>query len=199
MVKQYLADELEESIQFCDSHRKNQSQFVFSSKLDIKDIVKILRSQDTMKDAAIKIRQAFLNMNFNLGDKFCHSEKLQNPCRNTNTLDAIVSFFAELFNMSKTHLLKDINSDEVDKPDETFDEYEFNQSSSSDEQKNPRLLKSIKIKSMLQILHYNIHSGRKLTPFHVMNSEQVHERCRSKELITSFNRSGLCISYQPTK
>ena len=131
-IRQYLADELGKSIQFCDSHRKNQSQFVFSSKLDIKDIVNILRSQDTMKDAAIKISQALLNMNFNLEHKFCDSEELENSWHNTNKPDKIVSFLAEFFNISKTHLLKDINSDEIDKPDETFDEYELNKSSSSD-------------------------------------------------------------------
>ena len=82
-----------------------------------------------MKDAAIKISQALLNMNFNLEHKFCDSEELENSWHNTNKPDKIVSFLAELF---KTHLLKDINSDEIDKPDETFDQYEFNKSSSSD-------------------------------------------------------------------
>ena len=32
-----------------------------------------------------------------------------------------------------------------------------------------------------------------------MNSVRIYERCRSKKLITSFNRSGLCISYQSMK
>ena len=41
--------------------------------------------------------------------------------------------FAALFNISKTDLLKYVNTDEIGKPDQTFDEYEFNQSSSSDE------------------------------------------------------------------
>ena len=152
LIKQYLTDELGGSIQFCDSHRTNQSQYVFSSKLDVKDIVNILRSQDTMKGAAIKIRQALLNINFNLGDKFCDSKELENSWHNTNIPHTIVSFFAELFNISKTHLLKDINSYEIDNPNETFDEYEFNHSSSSDKQRKNRLLKSIKIKSMVQIL-----------------------------------------------
>ena len=52
---------------------------------------------------------------------------------------------------------------------------------------------------MVQILYYNIHSGRKLTPFHVINSVQICKRCRSKELITLFNKSNLCISYQSIK
>ena len=97
LIKQYLADELGESIQFCDSHHKNQSQFVFSSKLDVKEIVNILRSQDIMKDAAIKIHQTLQNMSFNLGDKFCDSKELENLWHNTNIPDTIVLFFAELF------------------------------------------------------------------------------------------------------
>ena len=92
LIKQYLPDELGESVQFCDSHHKNQSQFFFSSKLDIKEIVNILQSQDIMKDASIKICQALLNMSFNLWDKFCHSEELENPWHNTNIPDTIVLF-----------------------------------------------------------------------------------------------------------
>ena len=72
-------------------------------------------------------------MNFNLAVKFCDSQKLEKLWHNTNIPDTIVSFFAALFNISKTDLLKYVNTDEIGKPDQTFDEYEFNQSSSSDE------------------------------------------------------------------
>ena len=84
LIKQYLADEFGESIPFCDSHRKNQPQLVFSLKLNIKFIANIPKSQDTTKDAAIKIRQALLNTNFELGDKFCDSEELENSWYNKN-------------------------------------------------------------------------------------------------------------------
>ena len=77
LIKQYLADELGESIPFRDSHRKNQPQFAFSLKLDIKFIANILQSQDAMKDAAIKIRQALLNTNFELGDNFVIQRNLK--------------------------------------------------------------------------------------------------------------------------
>ena len=99
--------------------------------------------------------------------------------------------------MSKSQSLKDINSDAIDKLDEKFDKYEFNQSSHSDKQTKSRLLKSTK--SIVQILYYNIHSRRKLIFFYVMNSVQIYGKCCSKELITSFNTSGLCISYQSMK
>ena len=57
----------------------------------------------------------------------------------------------------------------------------------------------MKIGSLFQIMFYNLHSGNKRTPLHVMNAVEIYERCKSRELITSFNRSGLCISYASMK
>ena len=65
--------------------------------------------------------------------------------------------------------------------------------------KEKTLLRSIKVKSLVQIWYYNTHSGRKLTPYHVINSVQIYEKYCSKELLASFHRSGLCISYQSMK
>ena len=120
-------------------------------------------------------------MNFNLGNKFCDTEELENLCHNTNILDTIVSYFAELYNMSRPDLLKDIKSHEADGPDGTFDENESNQSSSSDKQRKKVLLKSIKT-----IINT---AARKIAPFLLINSLQIYERWNSKRLITSFNRS----------
>ena len=57
------------------------------------------------------------------------------------------------------------------------------------------VLKSMKIGSLFQIMFYNLHSGNKRTPLHVMKVVEINERCKSTELITSFNRRGFCISY----
>ena len=57
------------------------------------------------------------------------------------------------------------------------------------------VLKSMKIGSLFQIMFYNLHSGNKQTPLHVINVLKIYERCKSREFITSFNRSRLCISY----
>ena len=55
----------------------------------------------------------------------------------------------------------------------------------------------IKIKiSLIQIMHYNINHGRKKTPLHIMNVSAIYEKCKSRELITAFNRAGLCVSYK---
>ena len=46
-----------------------------------------------------------------------------------------------------------------------------------------------------QFLYFNVHQGHKLTPLYVMNSVAIHGTCKSKTLISSFNKFGLCISY----
>ena len=51
------------------------------------------------------------------------------------------------------------------------------------------------ILSTFQFMFYNVHQGHKRTPFHVMNSVAIHDTCKSKTLISSFNKFGLCISY----
>ena len=53
----------------------------------------------------------------------------------------------------------------------------------------------LKIKSLFQLIYYNIHNGKKKTPLHIMNSKAIY--CR--ELLTSFNLLGLCTSHKETK
>ena len=53
----------------------------------------------------------------------------------------------------------------------------------------------MKIGSLFHNTFYNLHNGNKWTTLHVMNAVEIYERCKSRKLITSFNRSGLCISY----
>ena len=57
----------------------------------------------------------------------------------------------------------------------------------------------LKIKSLFQLIYYNIHNGKKKTPLHIMNSSAIYEKCKSRELLASFNRLGLCTSYKKTK
>ena len=48
-------------------------------------------------------------------------------------------------------------------------------------------------------MFYNVNDGRKRAPLHTMNSHAFYEKCRSRELLTSFNRIGLCISYKQVR
>ena len=70
-----------------------------------------------------------------------------------------------------------------------FPEEEFN-----DKTNDFDIQKSMKSGSLFQILYYNLHNGRKTNAFHLMNSVEIYDKCKSRELITSFNKSGLCVS-----
>ena len=51
------------------------------------------------------------------------------------------------------------------------------------------------MRALHQIMHFNDHNGIKRTPLHILNAQSIHDKCKSRELITSFNHYGLAISY----
>ena len=95
-------------------------------------------------------------------------------------------FFSALFNKSKAFYLKRGLSQK--EKDTTND---LDQDTDTDE--------SLKIKSLFQILYYHIHKGRKKTPLHLINAHAIYERCKSRELITAFNKQSVCVSYKVMK
>jgi hypothetical protein len=52
---------------------------------------------------------------------------------------------------------------------------------------------------VFQILHYILTDGNEPTPFHVMVAQGVHSLTRSKDLVTTLNQHGICISYKAVK
>ena len=48
-------------------------------------------------------------------------------------------------------------------------------------------------------MFYKIHNVYQRTPFHIMNAAEVYGKCKSRELIISFNKSGLCVGYNTMK
>ena len=56
-----------------------------------------------------------------------------------------------------------------------------------------------KIGSLFQIMFYNIDNGYQRTPLHIMNAAEIYEKCKSRELITCFDKSGLCVGYNVMK
>ena len=53
-----------------------------------------------------------------------------------------------------------------------------------------------KIKSVIQIIFYVLNQGKQKSPFHIMNANAIYEKCKSRELITSFNLVGISVSYK---
>ena len=48
-------------------------------------------------------------------------------------------------------------------------------------------------------MFYNIYSRYQRTLYHVMSSTEDYQKCKSRELITYFNKSGLCTGYNTMK
>ena len=74
-----------------------------------------------------------------------------------------------------------LEEDEICLFDEDEEDYHEN---SNDQHKRLNL----KMKAIFQILFYQVVRGRKNTPLHILNAHAVYEHCRSRELITAFNR-----------
>lgn len=60
-----MINELGDSIQFCEPHQKNESQFIFSSKVNVRYLIKLLRSQNIIKEAAQKFRRSLFDITLN--------------------------------------------------------------------------------------------------------------------------------------
>ena len=136
-------------------------------------------------------------MDFNLQDKFCDAEDLRNPRERFCIPDELITLFGTLSNINYATLKS--NFPKSNKLEDYVDVEEILLNDTNNEpdieQVNINHIK-IKILSLIQIMHYNINHGRKKTPLHMMNVSAIYEKCKSRELITAFNRAGLCVSYK---
>ena len=134
----------------------------------------MIRSLDTIKSAAKSIHTALKQVDFKLQDRFCDAEELKQSWLNTKIPDELLTFFSELFDIKKTKLIEEYHNETVSddvKNDAKNDQF-------------PR--KYSKIGSSFQILYYDLHNGYKKTGLDIMNACEIYEKCKSKELITSF-------------
>ena len=77
--------------------------------------------------------------------------------------------------------------------DKFHSEYELN------EEENDRHRSSFKVESLFQIMYYHATHERHKKQTYVMNAHTLYEKCKSRELITAFNKPRLCISCQSIK
>ena len=154
-----------------------------------------LRSLDHVKTAASDIRKALLNVDFGLDNKFCDSNELRSAWNNTTIPDALLSFFAELFNINRASLMRHIfvTQDIYASFEEGHEEFDMEEGTSE-------TFTSLRIKSLFQILYYATVRGMRKTPLQILNAHAIYEKCRSRELITAFNRQCCCsVSYNAMK
>ena len=196
-VKNFLIESMVEEIQFCPCTCSNESLFVISSEINIQDVVKILRSIDATKLVAKKIRKCLVDIDFGLNERFCDAEDLKESWEKTLMPDELITFLSTSFNVNPATLRPNYHDDDIslDEDLETNDDIDIQY----DEINRPQKLQTVKIMSLFQIMCYNLHRGRMKTPLHVMNAHAIYEKCKSRELITSFNRTGICVSYKQLK
>ena len=187
-IKCFLIEESGEKIKFSESNKKNESHFVFSAEINIEDVINSLRNINVVKSAAKLIRKALLEVNFNLDDSFCDAHDLSQSWRKTKIPDVLLTFFSVLMNRSRVKLIED--DCEID---ECVNEYNL------DDEENDKHQSSMKVKSLFQIMYYHATHDRHKTPMHVMNAHTIYEKCRSKKLITTFNKQCMCINYKSMK
>ena len=99
------------------------------------------------------------------------------------------AFFSVLYNVNQTKLLAETTTN---CDDSTEEESEVNESVTKDR-------KITKLKALYQIMYNNIQNGRRRTPLHLMAAHNIYDEGKSRELITSLNRTGVCISYNKTQ
>ena len=75
-LKLFMLEHFRDKIQFCESGQANESLLTFSSDLEMKDVIKKLRSLNTVKITAQAIRKCLLEADFDLEDKYCDKQEL---------------------------------------------------------------------------------------------------------------------------
>ena len=174
-----------DKIQFCESEQANKPLLAFSSELEMRDVIKKLRSLNTVKIAAQTIRKCLLEADFGLEDKYCDAQELNHSWKDMVLPTRLGAFFSVLYNVNQTKLLAETTTN---CDDSTEEESEVNESVTKDR-------KITKLKALYQIMYYNIQNGRRRTPLHLMAAHNIYDKFKSRELITSINRIGVCISY----
>ena len=95
--------------------------------------------------------------------------------------DKLISFFSVLVNIKKKNIIE-IYYNGDDSEDILTEELEDEKLST----------KAAKMRSLFQIMFYNIHNGYQRIPLHIMNAAEVYKKCMSRKPTISFNKNGLC-------
>ena len=151
----------------------------------MRDIIKKLRSLNTVKIAAQTIRKCLLEADFGLEDKYCDAQEINHSWKDMVFPAGLGASFSVLYKVNQTKLVAETTTN---CDDSTEEENEVNESVTEDR-------KITKLKALYQITYYNIQNGLRITPLYLMAADNIYGKCKRWELITSLKRIGACISY----
>ncbi|KAK7075294.1 hypothetical protein SK128_000885 [Halocaridina rubra] len=134
------------------------------------------------RSAAI-IRQCLLEVDFGLRNRFCDATNLKTSWNTVQIPEPLLKFMGALYNFDPTELTLGLHI-----PDDDY-------VNPKDEQAGISESKYRQMQVLFQIMYHDLHLGRKQTLLHIIDSQAIYDSCKSATLITSFNRLGLCSSY----
>ena len=137
-----------------------------------------------MKEAGTKLRETLLDIDFGLQDSFCDSTDLKASWERTMIPAPFLSFLAALFHIPKYKLFRSKATD-LDELIQTLDNNEdlltdADVSQQQEQEENwATHHKSTQLHCLFQVMAYNIHSGLKRTPLHMMLGHALYARDNS--------------------
>lgn len=173
-IKSCLIDYFGENIAFVYPKEKNKAQIFFSSQIKYHPIESQVKN--CVEECADILLNSLKEMDFNLKDKLCNENELKEAWMNQIIPEPFLIFFSRFFQCSQ----KDIQQKFTDFDDET---------------PHDSSIKSIRIKSLFQIMYYVKKGGRVDTPLHILLGIFVYTYTKSKSTLSVLNRLGLTVSY----
>lgn len=176
-IKAHLINFYGDRISFVYPKQKSSSILFHSS--NVGNIIDDSYKHDCINKCAETLKNCLKETDFSLANKFCDRYDLQSSWENANIPEPFLQFFTKLFDIDKQDILKtNLNHDLFDEALDVSHE-----------------IKSLRVKSLFQIIYYMRYNGRKKTSLHTLISLFVHSSTRSKSVIMALNRLGLSISY----
>lgn len=106
--------------------------------------------------------------------------------QNTSAWCYIKVFFWVLFNFDPKSFYDTNSSNEGPNVENDEDEDDIGRNNDQGISDNKRR----KMRVLHQIMYFNVYNGSKRTPIHILNAQLIHDKCKNRELITSFNHYG---------
>lgn len=141
-LKRLLLNRFGDTITFTNPVENNKPAIVFSSKLMTEDVAEVIRTHDPIKECANVLRQSIKNLDYELSDKFCDSSDLADSWCNKTIPPAFSEFFCSLLNIDKSEIDDDVRNKE-------------------EEGKTASSNWVLKAHSLLQIIYYMMHRGKR--------------------------------------
>ena len=124
-----MLEHFQNKIQFCESEQANKSLLAFSSDLEMRDVIKKLRSLNTVKIAAQTIRHCLLEADFSLEEKYSDVQELNHSWKDMVLPAGLGAFFSVLYSVNQTKLLAETTTNY---DNSTEEESEVNESATED-------------------------------------------------------------------